>query len=134
MVKLSRFLCCVDKPYQSHKFSCFFLGLIVWYHGPLPVDYIGLVARIYRDTERRVFTVTDRCLEILPGLDMFRHHMRVGSFSKVKIASLLEAGELVGVSPGGARECLFDHDCSVLWNNRLVQISIIFDFSIMKYF
>ena len=49
---------------------------------------------------------------------MFRHHMRVGSFSKVKIAGLLDAGELVGVSPGGARECLFDHDCSVLWNNR----------------
>ena len=74
--------------------------------------------------------MTDRCLEILPGLDMFRHHMRVGSFSKVKIANLLEAGELVGVSPGGARECLFDHDCSVLWNNRLIHILLIFYFSI----
>jgi len=93
-------------------------GLLVWYHGPLPVDYIGVVARVFKETDRRIYTVTDRCLEILPGLDMFRHHMRVGSFSKVKIAGLLDAGELVGVSPGGARECLFDHDCSVLWNNR----------------
>ena len=27
-------------------------GLIVWYHGPVPVDYMGLVAKIYRDKKR----------------------------------------------------------------------------------
>jgi len=93
-------------------------GLIVWYHGPIPVDYIGLVARIYLETNRRVYSVVDRCLNMMPCLDMFRTHMRVGAFSKVKIAGLLEEGELVGVAPGGGRECLFDSNCSVMWNNR----------------
>ena len=32
---------------------------------------------------------------------------------------LLQEGELVGVSPGGARECLFDDNCSLMWNNRV---------------
>ena len=27
-------------------------GLIVWYHGPVPVDYMGLVAKIYKDKKR----------------------------------------------------------------------------------
>ena len=51
-------------------------GLIVWYHGPIPVDYIGLVARIYLETNRRVYSVVDRCLNMMPCLDMFRTHMR----------------------------------------------------------
>ena len=93
--------------------------MIVWYHGPLPVDYIGLVATVAKQKKRKMFTVVDRCLAMLPGLDMFRRYLRVGSFSKVKIAGLLEEGELVGVAPGGARECLFDQDLSVLWNERV---------------
>jgi len=93
-------------------------GLIVWYHGPVPVDYIGLVARVYLETNRRMYSVVDKCLHMLPFLDMFRTHMRVGSFSKVKIAGLLEEGELVGVAPGGGRECLFDPNLSVMWNKR----------------
>ena len=100
----------------------FGLGLIVWYHGPVPVDYIGLVARLYQDTGRMVVSVTDRSLEMLPGLDMFRHHMKVGPFTKIEIAELLDCGELVGVAPGGARECLFDHNCEVLWGNRSMVI------------
>ena len=108
-------------------------GLLVWYHGPVPVDYMGLVARLLRDTGRRVVSVVDRCLDLLPGLDMVREHMRwrhafkytscmshcrVGSYSKVHLAALLDQGELVGVAPGGGRECLLDTECSVLWHNR----------------
>ena len=51
-------------------------GLLVWYHGPVPVDYMGLVARLLRDSGRRVVSVVDRCLDLLPGLDMVREHMR----------------------------------------------------------
>ena len=94
-------------------------GLIVWYHGALPVDYIGLVATVSKHKQRRMYTVVDRCLAMMPGLNMFRKYLRVGSFSKVRIAGLLEEGELVGVAPGGARECLFDHDLSVMWNERV---------------
>lgn len=93
-------------------------GLIVWYHGPIPVDYLGLLAQLHLKTGRRVSTVVDKCLQYLPGLKMFIAHLRCGSFSKVQLAGLLEAGELVGVSPGGARECIFDDNCSVMWRNR----------------
>ena len=93
-------------------------GLIVWYHGPVPVDYVGLVARLHLDTGRRVWSVIDRCLASLPFLEMFTTHLRCGAYSKARLAGLLTEGELVGVSPGGARECLFDHNCDLSWHNR----------------
>ena len=43
---------------------------------------------------------------------------RIGSYSKVQLVGLLDRGELVGVAPGGCRECLFDRDSEVLWNKR----------------
>ena len=36
--------------------------MIVWYHGPVPVDYMGLVARIYRDKKRSVYSVVTACM------------------------------------------------------------------------
>ena len=48
----------------------------MWYHGPLPVDYIGLVSQIYLEKERRVYSVVDRCLAFMPMLQMFREHLR----------------------------------------------------------
>ena len=82
------------------------------------MDYIGVVAATFKEKRRKIFTVVDKCLAMCPFLDMFRRYLRVGSYSKVQIAGLLEDGELVGVAPGGARECLFDNDLSVLWNQR----------------
>ena len=35
-------------------------ALLVWYHGPVPVDYIGLVARIYKRDGRLVNSIVDR--------------------------------------------------------------------------
>ena len=92
--------------------------MIVWYHGPVPVDYLGLVARLHLNTGRRVWSVVDRCLQFLPGLEMFTTHLRCGAYSKARLAGLLSEGELVGVSPGGARECLFDHNFDISWHNR----------------
>ena len=51
-------------------------GLIVWYHGPVPVDYLGLLAHLHLQTGRKVWSVVDRCLEFLPGLEMFATHLR----------------------------------------------------------
>ena len=93
-------------------------GLIVWYHGPVPVDYLGLVARLHLDTGRRVWSVIDRLLASLPLLEMFTTHLRCGAYSKARVAGLLSEGELVGVSPGGARECLFDQNFDISWQNR----------------
>ena len=93
-------------------------GLLVWYHGPLPLDYLGLLARLHLKTGRRVWSVMDRCLQSLPLLEMFTTHLRVGAFSKTRLASLLTEGQLVGVAPGGAREALFDHNSHLSWENR----------------
>ena len=54
-------------------------GLIVWYHGPLPVDYLGLLAQLHLTTGRRVWSVMDKCLQYLPGLKMFSTHLRSAS-------------------------------------------------------
>ena len=51
-------------------------ALIVWYHGPIPVDYMGLVARIYLSSGRKVWSVVDKVLQHVPGLEMFRSHLR----------------------------------------------------------
>ena len=48
----------------------------MWYHGPIPVDYMGLVARIYLSSGRKVWSVVDKVLQYLPGLEMFRIHLR----------------------------------------------------------
>ena len=56
--------------------QCHCKGLLVWYHGPVPVDYMGLVARLLRDSGRRVVSVVDRCLAFMPMLQMFREHLR----------------------------------------------------------
>ena len=62
--------------------------------------------------------MVDRCLTRLPLLEMFTTHLRCGAYSKARLAALLTEGELVGVSPGGARECLFDHNFDLRWHNR----------------
>ena len=51
-------------------------ALIVWYHGPLPVDYLGLLAQLHLQTGRKVWSVMDKCLQYLPGLEMLSTHLR----------------------------------------------------------
>ena len=65
---------------------------------------------VRHSSEVSLFTILHKALQCLD--------YRCGAFSKVKLVGLLEAGELVGVSPGGARECIFDDSCSVMWRNR----------------
>jgi len=94
-------------------------AIIVWYHGPMPVDYIGLIAEVLGRDGRLINSVVDRSLHRVPCLGAFRKHLRVGAFSKVEVAGLLEDGQLVGIAPGGSREALFDDSYSVLWGERV---------------
>eukprot|EP00091_Calanus_sinicus_P005292 TRINITY_DN15728_c0_g1_i1.p1 TRINITY_DN15728_c0_g1~~TRINITY_DN15728_c0_g1_i1.p1 ORF type:complete len:275 (-),score=61.12 TRINITY_DN15728_c0_g1_i1:443-1267(-) len=94
-------------------------AIIVWYHGPMPVDYMGLVAEVFRRDGRVINSVVDRSLHYVPGLGRFRKHLGIGAFSKVHVAGLLEDGELVGIAPGGSREALFDDSYSVFWGERV---------------
>ena len=94
-------------------------AIIVWYHGPMPVDYLGLIAEVLRRDGRIIHSVVDRCLLCVPGLGRVRKYLKCGAFTKVQVASLLEDGELVGIAPGGSREALFDDSYSVCWRKRV---------------
>ena len=93
--------------------------MLIWYHGPMPVDYFGLIAKVFTRDHRMVFSVVDRCLHMIPGLSRVKRHLQCGSFSRVECATRLLSGDLIGISPGGSREALFDDSFEVSWGNRI---------------
>jgi len=93
-------------------------ALLIWYHGPVPVDYFGLVARIYKRDGRMVNTIVDRCLTALPGYENVEKYLKASAGGKGYCVDLLENGELLAVAPGGSREALFDETYSSDWGDR----------------
>jgi len=93
-------------------------ALLIWYHGPVPVDYFGLVARIYARDGRMVNTIVDRCLTALPGYENVEKYLKASAGGKGYCVDLLENGELLAVAPGGSREALFDESYSSDWGDR----------------
>merc|ERR1712215_65145 len=93
-------------------------ALLIWYHGPVPVDYFGLVARIYARDGRMVNTIVDRCLTALPGYENVEKYLKASAGGKGYCVDLLENGELLAVAPGGSREALFDESYSMSWGDR----------------
>ena len=85
-------------------------ALIIYYHGPVPVDYFGLIAELWLQKGRVVHSVVDRSLAQMPFWHEVESHLRVTSAGKGYCVDLLENGELLGVAVGGAREAMFDHD------------------------
>ena len=82
-------------------------AMLVWYHGPIPVDYMGLVAELYRRDKRLIYTVVDRSLACVPGFKTCKRLLRMVTDGRERCVDLLRRGEIVGVAPGGAREALF---------------------------
>merc|ERR1712215_144598 len=93
-------------------------ALLIWYHGPIPVDYFGLVAKIYQRDGRLVNTIVDRCLQNLPGFEHVQKYLKASASGKGYCVDLLENGELLAVAPGGSREALFDESYSSDWGDR----------------
>jgi len=93
-------------------------ALLIWYHGPVPVDFFGLVARIYKRDGRMVNTIVDRCLTALPGYENVEKYLKASAGGKGYCVDLLENGELLAVAPGGSREALFDETYSSDWGDR----------------
>eukprot|EP00092_Neocalanus_flemingeri_P026064 GFUD01028249.1.p1 GENE.GFUD01028249.1~~GFUD01028249.1.p1 ORF type:complete len:554 (-),score=127.64 GFUD01028249.1:124-1785(-) len=94
-------------------------AVIVWYHGPMPVDYLGLIAEVFNRDGRVINSVVDRCLSNVPGSGYIKKYFKCDAFSKVQCAGLLESGQLVGIAPGGSREALFDASYGVYWGKRV---------------
>jgi len=93
-------------------------ALLVWYHGPVPVDYFGLMAKIYKRDGRMINTIVDRCLINLPGFENVQKYLKASAAGKGYCVDLLENGELLAVAPGGSREALFDETYSSDWGDR----------------
>jgi len=94
-------------------------AILAWYHGPLPVDYWGLLTQVYKREGRMIKSVVDKNLvAYLPLSGIIRKSFHCDAYSKVSCVDLLDDGYLVGVAPGGARECMFDDSYNLMWGKR----------------
>uniref|UniRef100_A0A8C3TCT8 Transmembrane protein 68 n=1 Tax=Chelydra serpentina TaxID=8475 RepID=A0A8C3TCT8_CHESE len=83
-------------------------GLIVYYHGAVPVDYVYFICTLYTQTGRLCYSAVDRFFA--------KFLVHSGRDESVEI---LKKGNLLGVSPGGSREAFFsDENYNLLWGNR----------------
>ncbi|XP_054840514.1 transmembrane protein 68-like isoform X2 [Eublepharis macularius] len=94
-------------------------GLIVYYHGAIPIDYSFFIANQLVLLGRRCYSVVDHFLYMAPGLKMLLSIMNLIRGSKEECLKILKNGNLLGISPGGVREALFsDKSYKLLWGNR----------------
>uniref|UniRef100_A0A8C0ILJ8 Phospholipid/glycerol acyltransferase domain-containing protein n=1 Tax=Chelonoidis abingdonii TaxID=106734 RepID=A0A8C0ILJ8_CHEAB len=94
-------------------------GLIVYYHGAIPVDYCNFVCNLYIQTGRLCYSIVDHFFSRLPGKVFFIINKRVMHSGRDESVEILKKGNLLGVSPGGGREAFFsDENYNLLWGNR----------------
>ena len=60
-------------------------AILVWYHGPIPVDYISLVAKLYLRDGRLVNSVVDKTFQNMPLWEEAQRHFKV----KCKVLDVL---------------------------------------------
>ncbi|XP_062986805.1 DGAT1/2-independent enzyme synthesizing storage lipids-like [Elgaria multicarinata webbii] len=93
-------------------------GLIIYYHGGIPLDYIFLIARLYLRKERFCHSVVDRFVLKFPGCQKLFEKLCMDIGTKETCLSVLKHN-LLGISPGGTREALFsDENYTLIWAKR----------------
>lgn len=94
-------------------------GLIVYYHGALPIDYCYFICNLYIQTGRLCYSVVDHFFSKLPGIALLFSLFPAVHYGRDESVEILKKGNLLGVSPGGAREAFFsDENYNLLWGNR----------------
>ncbi|XP_060099766.1 transmembrane protein 68-like [Heteronotia binoei] len=94
-------------------------GLIVYYHGAIPIDYSFFFANRLVFHGQRCYSVVDHFLFMIPGLKTLLRIMNFTTGSREECLKILKNGNLLGISPGGVREALFsDSSYRLLWGNR----------------
>ncbi|XP_066274580.1 DGAT1/2-independent enzyme synthesizing storage lipids-like [Branchiostoma lanceolatum] len=95
-------------------------GLIVYYHGTLPVDMYYMMSRINLDQGRPLCAMTDRFMFSIPGLSFMMDAMGVHRGEPDHCVKLLKEGKLLALAPGGVREALFGHKhYRLIWKHRM---------------
>jgi len=92
--------------------------LLVWYHGPVPIDYFSLVAKLYIRDGKLVNSVVHKSLKRNPFWKVSEKLLKVTSNGRSYCVDQLENGETVGVAVGGAEEACFDFDYNTEWGSR----------------
>ncbi|XP_036259898.1 transmembrane protein 68-like isoform X1 [Molothrus ater] len=94
-------------------------GLVVFYHGATPVDYIYFTARLHIMKKRRCSVVADHFVFRVPGFRILLDVFGVIHGPKEACVRTLEEGHLLAIAPGGLREALFsDETYNILWSDR----------------
>ncbi|XP_067409966.1 DGAT1/2-independent enzyme synthesizing storage lipids-like [Emydura macquarii macquarii] len=94
-------------------------GLIVYYHGAIPVDYSFFISNLYIQMGRCCYSVVDHFLFKFPGIKLCLNLFHAVHGRRDESVEILKKGNLLGVAPGGARESFFsDENYNLLWGNR----------------
>uniref|UniRef100_A0A8C3TEU2 Phospholipid/glycerol acyltransferase domain-containing protein n=2 Tax=Chelydra serpentina TaxID=8475 RepID=A0A8C3TEU2_CHESE len=94
-------------------------GLIIYYHGATPIDYLYFMARLCNQKGRLCHSVADHFTFKMPGIKLLLDIFGVMHGGREECVQILKNGHLLGVSPGGVREAFFsDENYNLLWGNR----------------
>ncbi|RNA26225.1 transmembrane 68 [Brachionus plicatilis] len=94
-------------------------GLLIYYHGLLPVDYYYVHAKVKLYKNRQMKIVADRFLFKLPGFGSLLEALEVTPGSVESCTNILKEGNLMSISPGGVKEALYsDQNYQIIWGSR----------------
>ncbi|NXX85048.1 TMM68 protein, partial [Urocolius indicus] len=94
-------------------------GILVYYHGAIPVDYLYFLSRLFLWKKRLCMSVADHFVFRLPGLRLLLEVTGVMPGSREECLVALKNGYLVSISPGGVREALFSNESyQLVWGKR----------------
>ncbi|XP_048364506.1 transmembrane protein 68-like [Sphaerodactylus townsendi] len=93
-------------------------GLVIYYHGALPMDYILFFNKLFIIKRRTSASVVDHLIENLPCTEWY---LRICGMCKTKkeCVEMLKKGHLLSIAPGGLREQNYgDNTYRLIWGNR----------------
>ncbi|XP_010221425.1 PREDICTED: transmembrane protein 68-like [Tinamus guttatus] len=94
-------------------------GILVYYHGAIPIDHLYFLARLFLRKKRLCLSVADNFVFRLPGIKLLLAVCGIMPGTREECLSALKKGHLVSISPGGVREALFsDESYQLMWGNR----------------
>ncbi|XP_070603869.1 DGAT1/2-independent enzyme synthesizing storage lipids-like [Erythrolamprus reginae] len=94
-------------------------GLIVYYHGAAVIDYAFLVAKIYKETGRKLYSVMHCFFYLVPGIKLCLGVIGGIEGKKTHCDDVLKRGNLLGIAPGGLREQNFsDENYNLEWSTH----------------
>ncbi|XP_049823416.1 transmembrane protein 68 isoform X2 [Aethina tumida] len=94
-------------------------GLIIYYHGALPIDIYYLLAKLLCVKDRLMHTVADHFLFKLPGFSVVIDCMKIIPGTVQSCSNVLKEGNLLAISPGGVFEAQFSDHYNLMWKKRM---------------